>query len=51
MKVTVINTVTGSLREYENAEMMVAPNGVIFVKRGKQTLFASGSTDIIVEAQ
>ena len=49
--VVVTNTDTGEIKEYKNATMMVASNGVIFVKQGSVTVFASGSTSIIVEVK
>jgi len=47
--IIVTYTSTGEVRKFQDASMMVASNGVIFIKQGKRTVFASGSTDIIVE--
>lgn len=40
--VRVINLETGEVAEF-NGKMMVASNGVIFIKHNKDTLWASGS--------
>lgn len=48
MSIRITNTQTGETKKVEG-KMMVAPNGVIFVKQGSKTVFASGSTEIICE--
>lgn len=46
--IQVTDTDTGEVRLFQG-KMMVAPNGVIFIKQGKHTVFASGSTKLICE--
>lgn len=43
MKIQVTNTVTGEI-EYYTGKLMVAPNGMIFIKADGRTVFASAST-------
>lgn len=43
--IKVINHETGEVRHY-SGELMVASNGVMFIKHKGKTVFASGSTDI-----
>lgn len=46
--VRVTNTETGESCDYKG-RMMVATNGTIFIKSGKETLWASGSEMYVVE--
>ena len=48
MKIRVTNLKTGESVEYRG-KLMVAPNGVIFVKSDGRTLFATGSADFLCE--
>lgn len=46
--IKVTNTANGEVKEYKG-KLMVAPNGVIFIKADGRTLFASASTDFVCE--
>lgn len=50
MDIRVTNKSEQTVKTFKDSKMMVATNGTIFIKTDKGvTLFASGSTDIIVE--
>tara|TARA_R110000850_G_scaffold132367_3_gene253417 strand:- start:1573 stop:1728 length:156 start_codon:yes stop_codon:yes gene_type:complete len=49
--IKITNTVTGKIVKYEG-KLMVAPNGMVFVKAEGRTIWASACTDFVaVEVQ
>jgi len=48
--VLVTNTVTGEIKTFSGT-MMVAPNGMVFIKSGKEVVWCSASRDFVAEKQ
>lgn len=48
--IRVTNTKTGEWLRIEG-KLMVAPNGVVFIKHKGETVWASGSTDFVAEKE
>lgn len=44
----VVNTETGEVTLYRANSMMVAPNGMVFLKAGKEVVLATGSLSLII---
>ena len=49
MKITITNLDTGEQTVLEGT-MMVAPNGMVFVKKDKKVLWCSAATNFVAEA-
>lgn len=47
-KIQVTNTETGETKKYSGT-MMVALNGMVFIKQGKRTIWCSASTNFVAE--
>lgn len=47
-KIQVTNTDTGETKTYTGT-MMVAPNGMVFIKRDKRTIWCSAATNFVAE--
>lgn len=47
-RVKVTDTETGEQKEFVG-QMMVAPNGMVFIKQGKRVVWSSASTNFVAE--
>ena len=48
-EIQVVNVKNGELKIYRDSILMVAPNGMAFIKKGKCVVWCSASTDFVAE--
>ena len=48
--ITVTDIETGEIKKFDGV-MMVAPNGMVFIKKGKKVVWCSASTTFVAEEE